>query len=202
MHFYTYLHCKPDGAPFYVGKGRGNRCCDFHHRSQHHKHVVEKYGRANIGVFVFPCESEDAALADEVQQIAQLRAEGFRLCNATDGGDGISGLKHSVETRRKMSEKAAGRSHSPESIAKISAAKRNLSDETRSRISAAKLGRKRPPFSAEHRAKMAAKAMGNRRGVGNKSRIGQMASVETKEKMAEGQRLAWLRRRCLTGIVR
>ena len=23
--FYLYLHCRPDGAPFYVGKGRGRR---------------------------------------------------------------------------------------------------------------------------------------------------------------------------------
>ena len=38
--FYTYLHCKPDGTPFYVGKGHdargkiGNKFCVGHKQSQ------------------------------------------------------------------------------------------------------------------------------------------------------------------------
>ena len=27
--FYTYLHCKPNGDIFYVGKGTGRRCKQF-----------------------------------------------------------------------------------------------------------------------------------------------------------------------------
>lgn len=96
--FYTYLHCKPNGDPFYVGKGNGKRSHDFTcGRNQHHKNIVAKYGKENVGVFVFDCDSEAQALADEVQQIAQLREEGYELCNMTDGGEGASGFKHQAK---------------------------------------------------------------------------------------------------------
>jgi len=80
MEFYTYLHCKPSGEPFYVGKGcNGNhrRSHDFNKRSVYHKRITAKYGRDNILIYEFPCESEEQAFADEVQQIAQLRKEGY-----------------------------------------------------------------------------------------------------------------------------
>ena len=76
--YYTYLHCKPTGEPFYVGKGcnvGGRRSHNFSQRSQHHKNIVAKYGKANIGIFVFNCDSEAQAFADEIQQIAQLRRD-------------------------------------------------------------------------------------------------------------------------------
>lgn len=88
--FYTYLHCKPDGSPFYVGKGSGNRAFDLRRRNPHHSNIITKYGRENIKVFVFPCDSEIEALSDEILQISQLRREGHELANQTDGGDGVS----------------------------------------------------------------------------------------------------------------
>jgi len=127
--FYTYLHCKPDGTPFYVGKG----CCSingrershhFKNRGEYHNRVTKKYGKENILVFVFPCGSEAQALSDERQQIAQLRSEGYKLCNHTDGGEGLKGFKHSDETR-----------------AKISAAAKNISDETRKKMSISHKGK-------------------------------------------------------------
>lgn len=94
--FYTYLHCKPNGEPFYVGKGTGKRCYEFFksRRSEHHLNIVRKYGRENIMIFVFPCDSEKQAFNDEIQQISQLRSEGFNLVNHTDGGEGHSGKGH------------------------------------------------------------------------------------------------------------
>lgn len=126
--YYIYLHCKPDGTPFYVGKGcngRGHskRSHDLKRsRNAHHRAVVEKYGAENIGIFVFPCESEHQALKDEISTIRQLRAEGFRLANATDGGEGSSGLLPNAETRAKMSAKRKGVKRSPETVAKMKAA--------------------------------------------------------------------------------
>jgi hypothetical protein len=35
--FYTYLHCKPDGTPFYVGKGSGKRSNFMYDRNPHHQ---------------------------------------------------------------------------------------------------------------------------------------------------------------------
>jgi NUMOD3 motif len=107
--FYTYLHCKPNGDPFYVGKGRRNRAYQLFdsRRSKFHMNIIRKHGAENIGIFIFPCESEDQAFADEVQQIAQLRAEGFELANFTDGGEGHSGKGHVPWNKgKKMSQPA------------------------------------------------------------------------------------------------
>lgn len=189
MQFYTYLHCKPDGTPFYVGKGCGGRAYDLFHRNQHHKRIVAKHG---ITVFILPCDSEDQAIADEIRHIAQLRAEGFALCNKTNGGDGISGLVHSETTKAKMSAAAQGNTYGRGCKGKI------LSAETKARIAASKTGQKLPPFSAEHRARMAAKAFGNKRGIGNKSRLGQKASAETRAKMSASHLILWAKRKFLT----
>lgn len=143
--FYTYLHCKPNGDPFYVGKGKGVRSNNFKQRSAYHKRIVAKYGRENIQIFVFPCDSEEQAFADEVQQIAQLRREGYELCNATDGGEGTCGQVYSDESRAKMS---AARKQ------------RKTTDETKAKMSAAHTGVKMPPRSAESRARYAEKQRG------------------------------------------
>jgi hypothetical protein len=176
--FYTYLHCKPDGTPFYVGKGSGKRSHDFRisKRNLHHSHTIKKYGAKNILVYIFNCESEDQSMSDEIQQIAQLRHEGYKLCNQTDGGDGASGLKHSPQVRAKISANSknrtsetlvkmsmsnTGKKHSPESCAKMSVAKKGTkaSPETRAKMSASKIGNKNNlghKTSDEARAKLSA----------------------------------------------
>lgn len=155
MGFYTYLHCKPDGTPFYVGKGAGIRAYEWRHRNQHHRNTVAKYGRQHIGVFVFPCESERQAFDDEIQQIATLRADGYELVNQTAGGQGISGCRHSPEARSNMSLGQRG--------------------NTKNR------GRK---HSAEARERMATAQRGNKKALGNKSRSGMSQSEETRAKIA------------------
>lgn len=119
--FYTYIHCRPDGTPFYVGKGSGRRSNVFSSgRTTHHIRVVEKHGKDNILVFVFPCESEEKALADEIHQIAQLRRDGYDLVNLSDGGTGLS--NPAPEVRIKLSNAKKGKILSAETKAKLSAA--------------------------------------------------------------------------------
>lgn len=102
--FYTYLHCTPSGDPFYVGKGSGKRAYRLNQRNAHHKAVIAKYGKDNIRIFIFPCESEESAFLDEVHQIAQLRNEGFDLVNHTDGGEGESGYESFDKSRIKTNK--------------------------------------------------------------------------------------------------
>ena len=168
--FYTYIHCKPNGDPFYVGKGCGNRNRDFlHHRNQHHKNITLKYGSENIGVFTFPCATEQQAFSDEIQQIAQLRHAGYDLANMTNGGDGVSGLVHSELSRAKMSASGIGKVRSEETRSRISAGSfgksktrgnsgNKHSEETKSRIAAAMTGRR---HTAETKARMSLKKLGN-----------------------------------------
>lgn len=81
-----------------------------------------------------------------------------------------------------------GAKHSDEACAKMSAAmmgnKRNLghkhTDETREKMSVANKGHK---TSDETRTKLRAAAIGNKRGMGNKSNLGRMASDEKRAKL-------------------
>jgi len=120
VSFYIYLHSKPDGTPFYVGKGSGTRSSNFKcNRNRHHRNVVAKYGRENIKISVIPCASEEEAFSEEIALIAALRGLGYALTNMTSGGEGCSANE---ETRLRMSEIQRGRPKSAETRAKLSAA--------------------------------------------------------------------------------
>lgn len=88
--FCVYLHKRPDGSVFYVGKGLRSRAYDFapSRRSMWHRNVVAKYGRENIGVVVVPCANEKEALALEMVHIL---IHGDGLVNLTSGGEGCAG---------------------------------------------------------------------------------------------------------------
>ena len=103
--FYVYIHKKPDGTPFYVGKGTGNRAYQFSRRTQWHKNIVEKYGRNNIIIEIVNCINESQAFDLEKIYIKQLKRDGVCLVNLTDGGEGHSGFKQSQETKDKRASK-------------------------------------------------------------------------------------------------
>lgn len=201
--FYVYLHCRPDGSPFYVGKGQGRRAFRFAHRNQHHRSIVSKYGKDQIGIFVFPCVSEAEAISDERQYIAQLRAEGFDLANYTDGGEGVSGLRHTDVSKKRMAAAKRGRTIPAATREKMSTAQkgrqpvfgRKASDETRKRMSAAQASRKRGPLSDQHRTSLSAAHIGQKpwnKGMQSPFR-GVPRSADVKAKMSsalKGRRLS------------
>lgn len=94
QQFYTYLHCKPDLTPFYVGKGTMKRCRDFSRRNLHHKRVVDRCGgKKNIQVGIseivsYPVKPvpsrwhEDLALARQLIDEAGII---YREINITQG---------------------------------------------------------------------------------------------------------------------
>lgn len=144
----VYMHCKPDGNPFYIGKGTAKRSRDFYTaRNSRHKRTVAKYGQDNILVRFMACVDESAALEMEKGVIKVFRACGFDLANYTDGGDGVSGLRHTEQVKRAMSEKRRGLKHS---------------EGHKNAISIRLLGRKKSPFSVEHKQKLGALAKGKR----------------------------------------
>src|SRR3990167_9224675 len=195
VDFYTYLHCKPNVDPFYVGKGCARRSHQLKkRRSLHHQNIVAKYGANNIRVYVFPCFSEQEAFEDEVQQISQLRADGWVLANKTNGARGRSGLAHSEETRRKLSisltkayeSQELRAQRSAEMTGKKNALGRKASVETRARLSAALTGRK---MSAETIAKRSATVRGRKHSPQTIERMaaakrGKPVSVETRAKLS------------------
>lgn len=107
MSFYAYIHCKPDGTPFYVGKGNKHRAASkVRDHNTWYSRTVNKYGKENILVGMFECSDEKAAYQLEVGLIKRIRAMGVSLCNLTTGGDG--GYRMSEESCRKIAEGKKG----------------------------------------------------------------------------------------------
>lgn len=102
MSVYAYLHCRPDGSPFYVGKGKLRRVKSLSERNFHHASIVAKYGRKNILVGKLECSSDQIAYELEMGLIKCLQRNEIKLTNYTAGGDG--GREPCEETRKRMSE--------------------------------------------------------------------------------------------------
>lgn len=101
--FYAYVHARPDASIFYVGKGTGKRAYRLRGRSSYHQNVINKHGAENILIGKMECSSEEAAFELEKGLIKCLRRMGCELTNKTDGGDGVSGMVHTAETKQKLS---------------------------------------------------------------------------------------------------
>lgn len=151
--FYVYVHCRPDGSPFYVGKGTGGRSHDFKRRGRHHINIIKKYGGKNILVFVKPCPSERLAFDYEIWLIAALREGGAKLVNQTIGGSGgdtltAIGYKHTEETKLKIGRGNKGTLRPDLGISNSVFGSPfrggKHSEEAKQKISAANTGRKRP----------------------------------------------------------
>lgn len=192
--FYVYVHRKGDtGDIFYVGKGIGARARSTSKKRQAWRDVVAAHGW-RIEYIAFFYEEADA-LDFEREVIKECRASGCLLVNATTGGQGTSGYRHTERARRLMAEAAVGRKPSEESKRKMSASAKNrkMSDIHRQRLSEAnrrrfampeerakvrdsQLGKIIPP---EQRAKISA----SKRGVSNGK-----PSAEQRARMSAAQR--------------
>jgi hypothetical protein len=147
MLAYAYLHCRPDGSPFYVGKGKLRRVNNLTERNPYHAAIVSKYGQKNILIGKLACSSDQIAYSLEKGFIKCLRRSGIKLANFTDGGEG--GSNPCEETRKRLSEAAKRRGISEAThIAKVKAKTGvPLSEETKAKLRA-RVGR---VFSEEHR---------------------------------------------------
>ena len=157
---FAYLHCKPDGIPFYVGKGALRRAKYLGERNPHHQATVKKYGSKNILIGVMECSNPDIAYELERGLIKCLRRMGVVLTNFTDGGDG--GRNPVSETRKRLSDAAKKRGVSEACHKARSEAKKGkpLSLEQRALLSEKMRGK---VFTEEHRKNISASA--KKRGV-------------------------------------
>lgn len=180
MSFYAYIHCKPDGTPFYVGKGTIERVrLRKRKHNKWHQNIVNKYGQENILVGSLECSSEEISFDLEKGLIKRLKLMGIEIVNQTSGGDGRSGSVVSEDVKKRISKKLKGsknflgQKHSPESRARISKSllgnKRGygkiFTEEHRKKLKIAGTGRL---FSEETKAKIASKLAGNKNCLGKK----------------------------------
>ena len=115
-----------------------------HHRAQWLRKLEREGLKPNV-VILHQCPGNDAACAAERFWIAHYRAAGFDLTNATPGGDGHSGWKHTEESRQRISDALKGRTRSEETKARISAGKKGaqFSEEHRQNLRKASATRRR-----------------------------------------------------------
>ncbi len=98
MQHYTYSHNKPDGTPFYIGKGVGNRAYKTN-RNVYWKRVANKYDY-EVQILAY-WKTHKEALDHEKLLISCMEDIGINLTNLTAGGEGC--YNPSKETRLKMS---------------------------------------------------------------------------------------------------
>lgn len=146
----AYLHSRPNGIPFYVGKGTVKRSRDLcgASRSDWHQKITAKYGRENVIVNFMECSTEEFAFLLEKGMIKTLVRNGYALCNFTSGGEGVSGWKMPREIVERINAKNRGRVQSAEERAMRSSVLRGI--------------KKTVPRSEEHKQKLGALAKGKR----------------------------------------
>lgn len=126
----------------HISYARTNRGFIFHK-------AITKYGADNFEVSILEeCESEEIALEKEAYWIAEYKTN---ICkwgsefgyNLTDGGEGISGHKHSDESKQKMSDASIGKPKSDDhkNQLSISHTGKILSEEHRASISLSNMGK-------------------------------------------------------------
>jgi hypothetical protein len=99
--FFVYADCKPDGTPFYIGKGNLHRVNDKRKRNNHHTNICAKYPDWYRGIAFMGNEKE--AFAKEIELIAKYRNV---VVNQTAGGQGTSGLPKDNEWKAKLANSA------------------------------------------------------------------------------------------------
>lgn len=108
-NWYIYRHLKPCGEVFYIGIGQTDgfkRAKSRHNRNRHWKNTVNKYGFETEILKSKLSKNEAAEL--EILLVAWYGRNDLgegNLVNLTNGGEGVSGLKQTQESRDKRSEK-------------------------------------------------------------------------------------------------
>lgn len=109
--FYVYGHYTKDtNELFYVGKGVGVRAWSRDKRSRWWTRTVNKHGLEIKLLFENLTESEAHDKEMKlIQQHGRRNNNTGILINLTEGGEGISGYKHTESTKRIISNKLSGR---------------------------------------------------------------------------------------------
>lgn len=105
FYVYMYLRSKsskngPEGSPYYVGKGRGNRAYDKKHRSK---------PPTDLALIIFVSKDMFEHDAHQLEMLliyihGRINIETGCLANLTDGGEGLRGHIPSEDSKRKRSE--------------------------------------------------------------------------------------------------
>lgn len=149
--------------------------------------AINKYGADNFKIeTISEHNSESEALDAETDLIAKLDSTNRNIgYNITKGGDGISGLKHSKETKNKMRLAKLGKKPSLETRKKMSesrkGSKRNELTKQKMRDARLKYIQEHPVVSEETRRKISESRIGKKLSEEHKTKI----SLSSKRKLSD-----------------
>lgn len=106
-----YRHIRNDiNIPFYIGIGKNTaRAYSVTHRNKHWTSIVQKT-TYEVEILFDDIEYEFAKEKEkEFIELYKRKEDGGTLCNITKGGDGVLGLRHNEEARKKMGEPNKGK---------------------------------------------------------------------------------------------
>lgn len=159
-YIYAYIRSS-DGTPYYIGKGKGDRAWNPKHSisvpKDKSKILIMESGLSEIGAF--------ALERRYIRWYGRKDLGTGILRNKTDGGDGVSGLIFSEESRKKISKSLVGNKYSigrklteshRKTLSQVNKGNtrnigRTVSEQTRKKLSEAGMNRK---HSDETRAKI------------------------------------------------
>lgn len=170
--YYVYIYLNEDGAPYYVGMGKGRRYFQ--------KHIYAEIPPREQ-IVIEDKLTEEQAWAREIELIALYGRKNLNtgpLLNLTPGGMAArSGWNHSEESRRKISEGLKGKKRTAEQIKNY---KGTTTPEWAEKIRQARLG----VLHDQSRKDNIAKTMKNKKWFTN----GTISVFCEKEKMPDGFR--------------
>jgi NUMOD3 motif len=189
--YYTYAYLREDKTPYYIGKGKGNRLYKKGSRV-----FAPPKDKSRI-IYLKQNLTEEEAFKHEIYMIDVFGRKDLGtgiLYNRTGGGDGVSGVIRSEETRRKISVANKGenhpmynKTHSEESKRKISVAKKGENNHNYGKIFSEETRRKMSESSKNPSEETRKKLSDTNRGENNPN-YGKTASEETKKRMSDAHK--------------
>lgn len=200
----AYIGKSQDEWPYYMGSGlllwnsyrkRFERNDLNPSLRRDHKWVFEKNQELNI------YSKEILATCDDKHELCELekyyinkynsiRPNGYNIAEGGDGGCLISGYTEDEknELRKKISDATKNAMQRDDVRERLEKSVKNKSEEWKKHISESLTGRKGRPMSDKQKALLRQVNLGNKYGIGNRSRLGMHNSEETNRKISEAQK--------------
>jgi hypothetical protein len=199
---YVYLHKRSDNNKvFYVGISK-NKSRAYEVRSYRRNNFWNNiYKKCGVKVEVSHSDIcwEEACVIEKYLINFYRSLNDTMLCNLTDGGEGVLGLKVPEERKILYSEMYKGKKRTEDVKMKMRKPKsrgtntlkgKKLSDEHRLKLSLAIKDKKKKPFSEEHKKNISLARKGiifteeHKKNI-SKAGVGRVLSQETRNKMSE-----------------